>query len=265
MLWFRRADHSMIYVLIAGTYTPLCLIALPRIWGIPMLVVAWVTALAGVILKMVRLGVGDKSSGSWLYIVMGWGAVITLPVLVTSLDVAQLVLLGVGGVLYTVGAVILGRKRPDPSPDPLRLPRGLALHDHRCRWLSLRARSPPCSESAALSLRSGRRQIGSARGPKSSQSGSCAPPSTRSGSIGPRTRSSVSSSRWAWSWPACTSSSAVSTAAASAVVIGTARIRPIEPTSMRTTSTATISLVMMRPLDFAPWLNSSTSGSVAPA
>jgi hemolysin III len=116
VLWFRRADHSMIYVLIAGTYTPLCLIALPRIWGIPMLVVAWVTALAGVILKMVRLGVGDKSSGSWLYIVMGWGAVITLPVLVTSLDVAQLVLLGVGGVLYTVGAVILGRKRPDPSP-----------------------------------------------------------------------------------------------------------------------------------------------------
>ena len=112
----QRVDHSMIYVLIAGTYTPLCLIALPRIWGIPMLVVAWVTALAGVILKMVRLGVGEKSSGSWLYIVMGWGAVITLPVLVTSLNAAQLVLLGVGGVLYTVGAVILGRKRPDPSP-----------------------------------------------------------------------------------------------------------------------------------------------------
>ena len=76
----------MIYVLIAGTYTPLCLIVLPAIWGIPMLVVAWVTALAGVILKMVRLGVGEKSSGSWLYIVMGWGAVITLPVLVTSLN-----------------------------------------------------------------------------------------------------------------------------------------------------------------------------------
>jgi hemolysin III len=116
VLWFRRADHSMIYVLIAGTYTPLCLIALPRMWGIPMLVVAWVAALAGVIIKMVRLGVGDDSSGSWLYVVMGWGAVLTLPVLVTSLNVVQLVLLGVGGVLYTVGAVILGRRRPDPVP-----------------------------------------------------------------------------------------------------------------------------------------------------
>lgn len=116
VLWFRRADHSMIYVLIAGTYTPLCLIALPRIWGIPMLVVAWVTALAGVILKMVRLGVSGRSSGSWLYIVMGWGAVVTLPVLVTSLNAVQLALLGTGGVLYTIGAVVLGRRRPDPLP-----------------------------------------------------------------------------------------------------------------------------------------------------
>ena len=117
MLWFRRADHSMIYVLIAGTYTPLCLIALPAIWGIPMLVVAWVAALAGVIMKMVRLGVGEGSSGSWLYIVMGWGAVLTLPVLLTSLDVAQLILLGAGGLLYTLGAVVLARRRPDPVPD----------------------------------------------------------------------------------------------------------------------------------------------------
>jgi hemolysin III len=116
VLWFRRADHSMIYVLIAGTYTPLCLIALPRMWGIPMLVVAWVLALAGIIMKMVWLGVGEKSAGSWLYIVMGWGAVLTLPVLVTSLNAVQLALLGIGGVLYTVGAVILGTKRPDPVP-----------------------------------------------------------------------------------------------------------------------------------------------------
>jgi hemolysin III len=115
VLWFRRADHSMIYVLIAGTYTPLCLIALPAVWGIPMLVVIWVAALAGVIMKMVRL-TGSGSSGSWLYIAMGWGAVLTLPVLVTSLDTVQLVLLGVGGLLYTVGAVVLGRRRPDPMP-----------------------------------------------------------------------------------------------------------------------------------------------------
>ena len=116
VLWFRRADHSMIYLLIAGTYTPICLIALPAIWGIPMLVVAWVTALAGVIMKMVRLRLEGGKSGSWLYIVMGWGAILTLPVLVTNLNAVQLILLGVGGVLYTVGAVIFGRKRPDPVP-----------------------------------------------------------------------------------------------------------------------------------------------------
>lgn len=116
VLWFRRADHSMIYVLIAGTYTPICLIVLPRIWGIPMLVVIWVAALAGIIMKMVRLGVGEGSAGSWLYIVMGWAAVVSLPVLVTHLNALQLTLLGVGGLLYTVGAVVLARHRPDPRP-----------------------------------------------------------------------------------------------------------------------------------------------------
>ena len=116
VLWFRRADHSMIYVLIAGTYTPLCLIALPRIWGIPMLVVAWVTALAGVILKMVRLGVGDKSSGSWLYIVMGWVALVATPVLVESLTGLQLALIVAGGVAYTVGFPVLLVHRPNPWP-----------------------------------------------------------------------------------------------------------------------------------------------------
>ena len=116
VLWFRRADHSMIYVLIAGTYTPICLIVLPRIWGIPMLVVIWVAALAGIIMKMVFLGTREKGSGSWLYIVMGWAAIITLPVLVTHLNGIQLALLAVGGLLYTVGAVVLARHRPDPSP-----------------------------------------------------------------------------------------------------------------------------------------------------
>lgn len=116
VLWLRRADHSMIFCLIAGTYTPLCLVALPAVWGIPMLVTAWVTALAGIIMKMVRLGTGPGTSGSWLYIVLGWGAVITLPALVTSLSVGQLVLMGAGGLLYTVGAVVLGRRRPDPVP-----------------------------------------------------------------------------------------------------------------------------------------------------
>ncbi len=115
--WWRRADHSMIFMLIAGTYTPICLLALPPEWGIPTLVVVWVVAMVGVSLKMAKLGVGNESVGSWLYIVLGWAGVITAPLLITRLAWPQLVLLAVGGVLYTVGAVILGKRRPDPSPE----------------------------------------------------------------------------------------------------------------------------------------------------
>ncbi|HNB96241.1 MAG TPA: hemolysin III family protein [Microthrixaceae bacterium] len=114
--WFRRADHSMIFVLIAGTYTPLCLLALPPAWGIPLLVAVWVAAIGGVITKMTMLGRGPGSAGSWLYIVIGWAAVVAVPALVTNLDALQLVLLAVGGLLYTVGAIVLGKRWPDPVP-----------------------------------------------------------------------------------------------------------------------------------------------------
>lgn len=115
--WFRRADHSMIFLLIAGTYTPLCLLALSPTWGIPLLIVVWAAAIGGVITKMARLGNGPGNAGSWLYIVIGWAAVAAVPGLVTSLDVVQLVLLAIGGLLYTLGAVVLARRWPDPFPD----------------------------------------------------------------------------------------------------------------------------------------------------
>ena len=75
--------------------------------------VVWVAALAGVTMKLLRVEAGG---GSWLYLVTGWAAVIALPVLVTSLSFGQLVLLGVGGLLYTVGAVGLWKRWPDPAP-----------------------------------------------------------------------------------------------------------------------------------------------------
>ncbi len=114
--WLRRLDHSMIFVLIAGTYTPLCLVVLPKAWGIPILVAAWVTALAGVIMKLVRLSTRNGASGSWLYLVLGWGGILMLPKLLTGLSVGGLVLLAAGGVLFTVGAVILGKRTPNPLP-----------------------------------------------------------------------------------------------------------------------------------------------------
>lgn len=112
----RKLDHSMIFMLIAGTYTPICVLVLPRAWGIPALVAVWVTALAGVIMKMVRLSVGPGKSGSWLYAVLGWAAIITMPKLIAELDGLRLALLFGGGFLYTVGAIILGKRRPNPMP-----------------------------------------------------------------------------------------------------------------------------------------------------
>ena len=111
----RKLDHQSIYLLIAGSYTPFCLVTLRGPWGWSLLGTVWGLAVLGGLQEM-RPRNDARIVSLVIYIVMGWGAVITLPVLVTSLDVAQLVLLGLGGVLYTVGAVILGRKRPDPSP-----------------------------------------------------------------------------------------------------------------------------------------------------
>lgn len=111
--WFRRADHSMIFILIAGTYTPICLLALPAGWGITMLVAVWVVALAGVTLKMARV---DTGSGSWLYIVLGWAAVIVTPALIQNLNGPQLALMAAGGLIYTIGAIGLTTRWPDPVP-----------------------------------------------------------------------------------------------------------------------------------------------------
>ena len=114
--WWRRADHSMIFVLIAGSYTPFCLLVLPRVWGIPMLVVMWVSALAGIIMKMIRVTAAGGKSGSWLYVVMGWAAMIALPQLVSELGFGRMLLMFGGGILYTAGAIILGKRWLNFSP-----------------------------------------------------------------------------------------------------------------------------------------------------
>lgn len=111
----QRLDHSMIYLLIAGTYVPLCLVALPPAWGIPMLALVASLALLGMVLKLVWFHGARKVSYS-LYIVMGWVALIAAPVLITSLTSIQLGLIIAGGIAYTVGFPVLLRRRPDPWP-----------------------------------------------------------------------------------------------------------------------------------------------------
>jgi hemolysin III len=111
----RRLDHSMIFVLIAGTYTPICLLALPLAWGIPLLIAVWGLAGLGVTLKAagVERRIGLVNS---LYIVVGWFAVVTLPVVLTSMSPWGLAFMLVGGLAYTFGSLVLLRRRPDPRP-----------------------------------------------------------------------------------------------------------------------------------------------------
>jgi hemolysin III len=110
----KRVDHAMIFVLIAGTYTPFCLMTVGDAWGIPMLAVVWSLAGVGVMLKVVwpdaprYLGVG-------LYIALGWLGVVAAWPLVNSLSAWGLVMLVAGGFLYTLGALVYARRWPDPQ------------------------------------------------------------------------------------------------------------------------------------------------------
>ena len=113
--WMRWLDHSMIYVLIAGSYTPVCWVALPRRWSIPLLAVVWTAALGGVLLKVTKLRRLRRLGGA-LYVTMGWVSVLVLPKLFESLQLWAAGLLITGGALYTVGAVTLWLRKPNPSP-----------------------------------------------------------------------------------------------------------------------------------------------------
>ncbi len=111
----RRIDHSMIYVLIAGSTTPVALLALDGPWAVAVVAATWAGALGGVILKVVSRTLSGRF-GSALYFIMGWAVVLALPQLVQGLSGGQLTLLLTGASLYTVGAVVLLRRRPDPVP-----------------------------------------------------------------------------------------------------------------------------------------------------
>jgi hemolysin III len=112
--WMRWVDHSMIYVLIAGSYTPICLLVAPKPWGLIAIIAIWVAAFAGVIVKVTKLRKVNKLGMAW-YLVMGWAALLILPMLVTRMSTTALTLLAGGGVLYTLGAVVVLLRRPNPS------------------------------------------------------------------------------------------------------------------------------------------------------
>ncbi|MEU8083481.1 hemolysin III family protein [Micromonospora sp. NPDC049101] len=111
----RRMDHSMIFVFIAGTYTPLCLLLLAARPATVMLALVWGGALAGVALKVVWPHVPRWVSAP-LYLALGWVAVAMLPEILHGGGVAALVLLIAGGAIYSAGAVFYALRRPNPWP-----------------------------------------------------------------------------------------------------------------------------------------------------
>jgi hemolysin III len=113
--WMRRLDHSMIFLLIAGTYTPFALLSLDGTIATVILIAVWTGAVAGIIMKLFWI-----DAPKWLvaltYVLLGWVAVAAFPELLADLGVTATALVAVGGFLYTVGAVVYARKRPDPVP-----------------------------------------------------------------------------------------------------------------------------------------------------
>jgi len=113
--WMRRIDHAGIYLLIAGTYTPVCLLVLDGSWRIVVLAIVYAGAAAAVVLKFAWVD-APKWVAAALGLALGWTAVVALPQLATRLNPAAVALLGVGGLAYTAGAIIYARRRPNPMP-----------------------------------------------------------------------------------------------------------------------------------------------------
>jgi hemolysin III len=111
----RRLDHSMIFLLIAGTYTPFSVLLLPPDKATVILGVVWGGAVAGVALKMIWPH-APRWLSSPLYVVLGWVAIAVLPDILHAGGVTTLTLLLVGGAVYTAGAVLYALRRPNPWP-----------------------------------------------------------------------------------------------------------------------------------------------------
>ena len=114
-LWMRRIDHAGVYLLIAGTYTPVSLLVLTGAWRPVVLTIVWAGAAAAIVLKLVWVA-APKSLTAAIGIALGWVAVVALPQLITRLSPAAVILLVVGGLAYTAGALVYARRRPDPAP-----------------------------------------------------------------------------------------------------------------------------------------------------
>lgn len=116
LLRLRKLDHSMIFILIAGSYTPFCLLSLTGIWKWSIITIVWSLALIGIILKILWMNM-PRWVSTGFYIGMGWIALFALKPLYNSLSLGGFVFLLLGGFMYTIGGIIYGTKKPNFSPD----------------------------------------------------------------------------------------------------------------------------------------------------
>jgi hemolysin III len=113
--WLRRLDHSMIFVLIAGTYTPFAVLVLDGSLSDVVLVGVWLGAAAGIVFTLLWVD-APKWLAAAAYVALGWFSIIAVPQIAERAGAGALTLLALGGVAYTAGAVVYARRRPDPRP-----------------------------------------------------------------------------------------------------------------------------------------------------
>jgi hemolysin III len=111
----RRLDHSMIFLLIAGTYTPVGLLVLEGTLATVVLAVVWGGALAGIVIELAWTGAPSWLGGT-VYLALGWVAVVATPQLFARLGVTGGLLIVAGGLVYSAGAAVYALRRPDPVP-----------------------------------------------------------------------------------------------------------------------------------------------------
>lgn len=114
-LWMRRLDHSMIFLLIAGTLTPFALLVLEGTIATTILIAVWAGAFAGIVVELIW-----TESPKWVhvavYVSVGWIGALAFPGIITRAGIVAGALIALGGVLYMIGAVVYARQRPDPRP-----------------------------------------------------------------------------------------------------------------------------------------------------
>jgi hemolysin III len=113
--WMRRLDHSAIFVLIAGTVTPFALLVMSGPFATALLIAVWAGAAAGIVVELFWVD-APKWATAIVYLSVGWIGALGFPAIVVNAGIGAGVLIAIGGVLYTAGAVVYARQRPDPNP-----------------------------------------------------------------------------------------------------------------------------------------------------